>query len=280
MQEIREAINFCEISIPNIQTLSYVNFKKSHSPLKLHTHPNQFEICFHDTGAQTYIIDGKEYRTNGGDILVSFPNETDSTGSYCEEKSALYYMIFELNQSIERFLEFDETETEYLLQSLLGIKRRQFPASIRIKEILNRVFSVYKSNHPLRIGKIRALMTELFCELIDCSGCEKRTVPNDIQRVIHFLNQHPDLNFKLCELAEIACLSLPRFKQKFKEITGFPPMEYADRLKIELAKRLLSDNKSTITEISYDLGFSSSQHFSSVFKKHTTFTPRQFRKLN
>ena len=279
MQEKRETINFRDMGISDIPTLCFVNYTKSHLPLELHTHPCQFEICYHCTGTQVYILDGKEYRTNGGDLFVSFPNEIHSTGSYCEEKSTFYFMLFNLNQDTERFMDFNEAETKYLLQRLLNIKNRQFPANARIREILNNIFYEYKSDHPLRVIKIKALLTEFFCELIDCSDNRKELVQYDIQQVIDYMHQNPKSNCQLSRLAEISCLSLPRFKQKFKDIIGIPPMEYAVRLKIESAKKMLLSEQNTITEIAYDLGFSSSQHFSSVFKKYTTFTPKQFHKL-
>jgi AraC family transcriptional regulator len=33
----------------------------------------------------------------------------------------------------------------------------------------------------------------------------------------------------------------------------------------------------TVTEIAYELGFSSSQHFATAFKRHSGVSPRQFR---
>lgn len=47
--------------------------------------------------------------------------------------------------------------------------------------------------------------------------------------------------------------------------------------KIEKAKELLHYNQSTVAEIAECLGYSSSQHLSSQFKKVTGFTPLQFK---
>jgi AraC-like DNA-binding protein len=81
----------------------------------------------------------------------------------------------------------------------------------------------------------------------------------------------------ITELAAMAYLSLPRFKQKFKQVTGVPPAEYIIREKIALAESLLAENQKSITDIAMDLGFCSSQHFSVVFKKYTGESPQAYR---
>ena len=57
-------------------------------------------------------------------------------------------------------------------------------------------------------------------------------------------------------------------------------MEYGLRLKIEKANHLLNANKRSITDIAYDLGFSSSQYFATVFKRYQSITPGEYRLRN
>lgn len=46
---------------------------------------------------------------------------------------------------------------------------------------------------------------------------------------------------------------------------------------IQEAKVLLKGTVWSISEIAWTLGFEEANHFSSFFKRHTSFTPRQFR---
>ena len=78
-------------------------------------------------------------------------------------------------------------------------------------------------------------------------------------------------------MADIACLSVSRFKQKFKYHVGVPPYEYMVRKKIELSQDMLRYTDMLVTEIAVELNFSSSQHFSKVFKKFTCMTPGEYR---
>lgn len=266
------------LGIPDIDRLCFVKYAKVHMPLELHTHPDRFEICYHIAGIQTYIIDGKEYHTKGGSLFISLPDEVHSTGVFYEEKSTFYYMIFCLKNNAACFLGFNQEETAYLKNCLYGVRNRQVPANARIKAIFHDINREYRLQTPLMKVKIHNLLNEFFCELIDCFADEAKTMQSDIRKAIDYLDQNPQANHSVNELARISCLSVPRFKQKFKDITGIPPIEYATRNKIEQAKQMLQGNEISITAVAYDLGFSSGQHFSSIFKKYTTYSPGKYRR--
>ena len=48
---------------------------------------------------------------------------------------------------------------------------------------------------------------------------------------------------------------------------------------METAKKLLVENKLNVNEIATNLGYSTSSHFISAFKKKYGVTPKQFAKL-
>ena len=83
----------------------------------------------------------------------------------------------------------------------------------------------------------------------------------------------------LKELADYAGYSLSRFKALFREVTGQTPAQYIAMHKVEQAKELLRDPGRSITDIAYDLGWSSSNYFCAVFKKYTNVSPLHYRKL-
>ncbi len=75
-------------------------------------------------------------------------------------------------------------------------------------------------------------------------------------------------------LAQVARLSESRCKTRFKREIGVPPAEFWLRKKIERAIVLLKNHN--VTEVAYELGFSSSQYFATVFKRYTLVNPSQF----
>ncbi len=71
-------------------------------------------------------------------------------------------------------------------------------------------------------------------------------------------------------------VSYEHFERIFRRTTGMRPKEYRDSVRISTAKRLLAKRDMPITDIAFECGYSSSQHFSADFRKHTGKTPAEF----
>lgn len=65
----------------------------------------------------------------------------------------------------------------------------------------------------------------------------------------------------------------------FSEIEGNTIEHYIIKQRIERAKELLIYNELTLSQISYELNYSSPQHLSRQFKQLTGFTPTAFKKI-
>lgn len=65
----------------------------------------------------------------------------------------------------------------------------------------------------------------------------------------------------------------------FSEVEGITLEQYFILQKIEKAKEWLTYGELTLSEIAWKLGYSSTQHLSSQFKKMTGMTPSQFKNL-
>ena len=64
----------------------------------------------------------------------------------------------------------------------------------------------------------------------------------------------------------------------FKSDTKESINHYINQQKVELAKTYLIQNKLSIKEIAYTLGYSSESYFIQVFKKNTSMTPEKYPK--
>ena len=64
----------------------------------------------------------------------------------------------------------------------------------------------------------------------------------------------------------------------FQKKDSSETMRYLERCRLELAKKLLSDTQKSIFDISADVGFSTLQHFSYVFKKNVGLSPTRYRR--
>ena len=73
-------------------------------------------------------------------------------------------------------------------------------------------------------------------------------------------------------LAEAVFLSVSQLSRKLKNITGKTPAEFIRNIRLQQAFEMLKDG-STVTDVSWAIGFEDSVYFSKVFKKHFGFPP-------
>lgn len=96
--------------------------------------------------------------------------------------------------------------------------------------------------------------------------------------VIDLFRQSGCVELTLIEAADICCVSPSHFSRMFKNIFRCNFTEYCLRHKLYSAARLISQTDLSITDISYQLFFSSPSHFIAQFKKQFQTTPFKYRK--
>ena len=81
-------------------------------------------------------------------------------------------------------------------------------------------------------------------------------------------------------LTDTMAMSRASLYNKVKQITGLGVNEYINRLRIEHSVYLLANTNLSISEISYEVGFSYPRYFSTSFKQMKGVTPSQFKEKN
>jgi len=79
------------------------------------------------------------------------------------------------------------------------------------------------------------------------------------------------------ELADLVSLGRRSFERRFKVATNNTVLEYINRVKIESAKRSFETSRKNINEVMYEVGYTDTKAFRTVFKKITGLTPIEYR---
>lgn len=105
-----------------------------------------------------------------------------------------------------------------------------------------------------------------------------RFSPNPhVQRALEYLSAHYQQKLTLDEVAAACEISRRYLSRLFYEDTHTTVTDYANLLRVNKAVDLLRDTGLPVNTISSQLGFSSVQYFSKLFKELTGFSPRAIR---
>lgn len=77
-------------------------------------------------------------------------------------------------------------------------------------------------------------------------------------------------------LATNAGMSESKLQKLFKDVFGITIYQYALKVKIEEAKRLIETKQFSISEVGYHIGYTNLSHFTTAFKKHVGINPKQY----
>jgi AraC family transcriptional regulator len=98
------------------------------------------------------------------------------------------------------------------------------------------------------------------------------------KRVMDFMEEHLAGDMSLDVLADLVRLNRYHFLRSFKRSFGEPPYRYWTGRRIEHAKALLANPRTSITGIALDVGFSGTSAFSATFHRITGQTPTDYRR--
>lgn len=98
--------------------------------------------------------------------------------------------------------------------------------------------------------------------------------PDTIRRYV-MENLHRKITVE--DMANVACLSVSRFHEIFRHLTGVSPYQYLIQIRLDQAVQLLTSTPLSVTEISYRTGFSSQSALTNALRKHRGIIPSQLR---
>jgi AraC family transcriptional regulator len=98
-----------------------------------------------------------------------------------------------------------------------------------------------------------------------------------VERVILAMRDHLNEPFTLQDMADIAYLSPNHFHRIFHRIIGIAPGEFLTALRLDAAKRLLLTTSMRVTDICFEVGYSSIGSFTTRFTELVGLAPRRLR---
>ncbi len=126
-------------------------------------------------------------------------------------------------------------------------------------------------------GVLKAIQSCIESCLPQRAAAHKPDSHQVVRQLTKYLNENFEKELKLADLEKRFYFSAYYLERKFKEETGYSIIRYLINRRIGEAERLLAFENGSAKEIAKQCGFTNLQYFYTVFKKHTGYTPAEFR---
>lgn len=131
---------------------------------------------------------------------------------------------------------------------------------------------------PAEAMALQGMLCELFAGLmLDAAPSETAEPSGWIRECLDFMELHATEGITVQQVAAFAGMHRSYFSNVFAEQVGMPPQKYIQKLRMQKARRLLTETDATVTEIALSLGYPNLYTFTRAFKMYSKASPQSVR---
>lgn len=130
---------------------------------------------------------------------------------------------------------------------------------------------------PLRDVKGKIIGTTSINHALE-SGSDKPNRYRAIRAAVAHIDDHFREKLSIESLARVSNMSESAFRRVFAKIMEMPPGAYVTTIRINHARKLLSQTDKTIGDIAEECGFYDQSHLEKAFKRERGVTPGEYRR--
>ena len=212
---------------------------------------DQYVLIYCVNGSGWYRIDDKEFQVGKNQFFILPAGQPHCYGASEDNEWTIYWIHFRgYNASI--FANGAQKPQEISLENL------RYASSLLYHYLASmRYLNQYRMANK---GKI-----------------EKEHLPNVVDAAIHYMKENIENHIRMQEVVKYVGYSTTQFTTLFKRQTGYSPLSFFNRLKVEHACHLLRTTDMKINTICYKVGIEDSLYFSRLFSKVMGMSPTKYR---
>lgn len=281
-EELHAFSHIIEFASKKINTIQFDTLKKQST--------DYFRYYYVNDGRFDWVIEEKHYVLFPGDLAVILPGQSFGGEKDFLDIGTISWMHLELEQfekngkiAIGNWSRLSDHECKTIGRILL---QNNCPILSEVKEVGDLFQNMQNEFINQEIGyvsSVNQLIDQLFiltARQLTHQNNSRRDFPQTFMKLEQSLRENLSHQWTLEEMAGLVGLGTTAFSEKVKNYTGFSPLNYLINIRITEAIKLLKRPDVHVTDIALDVGFYSSQHFATTFKKLTGYTPSDFRKKN
>lgn len=234
--------------------------------IELHTH-TEFELYINISGDVSFLVENNLYDLSRGDVIIARPGEYHHCVYRSDAPHKLFWILFDCQKNMEildflkeNFCENYISPRDDLREELITLCHSFHSDDLSDEE---KIYSFFRLFAILKQSK--------------SSKSAKSLMPQEIYKIIDYINQHIYDEINVCDIAKALFISQSTLERRFKEILSTTPLEYIRKRKLILAAELLRNGESVLTA-GTTIGYNDNSFFIELFKRYYGVTPNQYKK--
>jgi AraC-like DNA-binding protein len=247
--------------------------------LRRHRHTG-FEFLYLARGGIDWSVPGLTFSQGEGDLSAFYPQEWHSTTHPARNETHQLWIGLDLDRfglKGRRFARLLRKRNARMLRGCHAIE----PV---LRAIVRQIITPLPGQKAAMLGYLHLLIVLIEQSLrLESEPPGYTTLPYSygVQKAIAYMERRLDRRVPLIELSSVATVrQASHFCARFRQEVGITPAAYHFNLRMAAARDGLLQPDVSITEVALRFGFSSSQHFSSAFRRAFGTMPRLWRSLN
>lgn len=246
----------------NIRVVSLVYYNHSPKEYVLSHKHNYYELVFYREGEGHVGVLREQIKYEKNSVFIVKPGISHDEFSYTD--STVYIVLFECDEKIKNTYTKLTEEKASFVENLFQI-----------------ALSEYKNQSPKYEDYVNSLFKLILVETLRTKA-STNTKKNDRLYVRHAKkyiqeNYVKDIDFEL--LAKSSGYSYGRFRHIFKDGTNTTLKQYLLNIRLDMAKKHLTETNKTVQEIGALCGFGNDSQFVAFFTKNMKISPQKFREM-
>ena len=259
-----------------------------HRNLNFHDHEfSELSIILHSTST-LHWVEGKSYPLQRGDVILMHPGKIHAYEN--TQELSLFNLLYEPENLPVPRLDGSGLYLFPMVMTPICTPEHSWekPLTTLDEETLSEIETIVPQlNKELQEelpGKnLRAFSLFLNLLTLICrSGgtVQKNDSASPISGAINYLNNNYQHSINIDILVKQFNVSRRVFFRKFKELTGYSPLQYLLQQRLSAAEHLLRRTDLPLSAIAERCGFCDSNYLSKLFARHHHTSPGTFRKNN
>ncbi|RCW74798.1 AraC family transcriptional regulator [Saliterribacillus persicus] len=232
-----------------------------------------YQLLYVLEGDGKIILNGKSDSFSLDHVAMITPNCSHAILS--DNRLTILVLAFD-DERIDPMYKKDLLDKQFKNTKLLELS--PFDSSA-VRHILRTMLYETSNEGPMKEAAIRIYLSELLLKLARSEDQTDSVDANSLraERLKKFIDSHYFEFMRAEDLAQKLQMSTRHMNNIFKENYHLTPMQYLTHVRVELAKKLLTESDKDIASICFEVGFESVSTFYRSFKQATSISPHKFR---